>query len=134
MNDKTVYCSGIDSYLSWEIEGGLESLSQSPDGSRYALLMESGIVVIVDAATGTKLTRFQALDRAWGEVRFMGVDDRIWTQGDKQRIWRRRRPEQWWGTFWLWETWVVMVFGVALVHSLYRDRRRFWEQKGVASE
>lgn len=44
-------------------------------------------------------------------------------------IWHRRRPEQGYGTFWLWEAWAVMVFGVGLIYSLYHDRRRFREQR-----
>ena len=43
-------------------------------------------------------------------------DGDLWT-------WRRRRPEWWWGVFWLWEFWLTVVFAALLVWSVWRDRR-----------
>ena len=36
---------------------------------------------------------------------------------------RRRRPEWWWGIFWLWEFWLTVVFAGLFVWSVVRDRR-----------
>jgi len=41
------------------------------------------------------------------------------------RLWKRRRPEPWWGMVWLWEFWLVAVVATALVRSVWRDRRAF---------
>ena len=37
--------------------------------------------------------------------------------------WRRRRPEWWWGVFWLWEFWLTAAFAGLFVWSVVRDRR-----------
>ena len=39
-------------------------------------------------------------------------------------IWRRRRPEWWWGVFWLWEFWLTAALAAIFVWSVVRDRRR----------
>jgi len=39
-------------------------------------------------------------------------------------IMRRRRPEWWWGVFWLWEFWLTAAFAAIFVWSVVRDRRR----------
>jgi len=40
-------------------------------------------------------------------------------------LYRRRRPEWWWGVFWLWEFWLTVVFAGVFVWSVVRDRRSF---------
>ena len=40
------------------------------------------------------------------------------------RIWRRRRPEWWWGVFWLPQFWFTVLFAVGFVWSLRRDYKR----------
>jgi len=40
-------------------------------------------------------------------------------------IWHRRRPEWWWGIFWLWEFWLTAAFAALFVWSVWRDRRVF---------
>lgn len=49
------------------------------------------------------------------------------TVGDDHtvRIWRRRRPEWWWGVFDLYELWATVFFGALLIWSLWRDRKYF---------
>lgn len=58
-----------------------------------------------------------------------GLD--VVTADDQGRLclFQRRRPEQWWGIAWLWEFWATVVFSIALILSLLRDRRRFREEK-----
>lgn len=36
-------------------------------------------------------------------------------------VFKRNRPEQWWGVAWLPEFWLTVVFGIALIWSLRRD-------------
>ena len=43
--------------------------------------------------------------------------------GGKGHIWSRRRPEYWWGIAWLPEFWLTVLFGGALVWSVWRERR-----------
>ena len=47
------------------------------------------------------------------------------TYGEKRQvvILRRIRPEQWWGVFYLWHFWLIVVLSIALVASLWRDVR-----------
>ncbi len=40
---------------------------------------------------------------------------------EKIVIYRRRRPEWWWGIAWLWEFWLTLAFGLGLAWSLWRD-------------
>ena len=62
--------------------------------------------------------------------------DRIVTTSDACRLWYCRRPEEWWGIFWLWEFWAAVFFGGLLLWSLWRDRRYFKSlaAKGAAEE
>jgi len=46
-------------------------------------------------------------------------------KGTGAKIWRRRRPEWWWGIFWLQEFWLTVFFSALLLWSLYRDRKYF---------
>jgi len=39
-------------------------------------------------------------------------------------IFHRRRPEWWWGVFWLWEFWLTAAFAGLFIWSVVRDRRR----------
>jgi WD40 repeat protein len=41
------------------------------------------------------------------------------------RIWRRYRPEWWWGIFYMLEFWFSVVFAAALVWSLLADKACF---------
>jgi WD40 repeat protein len=41
------------------------------------------------------------------------------------RLWRRIRPEWWWGVFCLWHFWVVVALSVALAFSVWKDVRDF---------
>jgi len=47
----------------------------------------------------------------------------ITTDDAGTRIYRRRRPEWWWGIFYLWEFWVTVAFAGVFVWSVVRDRR-----------
>jgi len=47
------------------------------------------------------------------------------------QVWRRGRPEPWWGVFWLWEFWLTAAFAGLFVWSVVRDRRRFAAAPGV---
>jgi len=38
-------------------------------------------------------------------------------------VYRRRRPEWWWGVFYLWEFWLTAALGALFIWSVWRDRR-----------
>jgi len=42
---------------------------------------------------------------------------------DQPLLLRRRRPEPWWGVFYLWEFWLTAAFAGVFVWSVWRDRR-----------
>jgi len=46
-------------------------------------------------------------------------------------IYRRRRPEWWWGVFWLWEFWLTVAFAGLFVWSVVRDRAALAARPGV---
>lgn len=59
-------------------------------------------------------------------ARIADSGDRIFcaTQYDNNvHTWHRRRPEYWWGIAWLPEFWLMVLFAVALVWSVWRDRK-----------
>lgn len=112
----------------------------SPDGERVATVGADHTVRVWAANAGDNLAAFRSHGMVFS-IAFSAVDDSIAVVTrasieDRSSIviHRRRRPEQWWGVFWLWETWAVMVIGIALIYSLYRDHRRFREQQGVTVE
>jgi WD40 repeat protein len=98
----------------------------SPDG-RMIVTSVGKNFAIWDAATCECL--FEA--RKYGSsIRFTEDGDRlvIWDFFTKDpdnhiSIWRRRRPEWWWGVAWLPEFWLCAAFSGALIWSLYRDWR-----------
>jgi len=52
-------------------------------------------------------------------------------EDDSVRIWRSRRPYQWWGVFYLWEFWLTVAFAGLFVWSVWRDRSAL---KGAAED
>ncbi len=56
---------------------------------------------------------------------FFSASDRFLTggSGGTARIWRRRRPEWWWGVFWLPELYATAFFSLLLLWSIVRDRK-----------
>jgi hypothetical protein len=45
------------------------------------------------------------------------------TKAGEQILWKRQRPERWWGVLCLWEFWAALIFSLALLGSLRRDWR-----------
>ena len=56
---------------------------------------------------------------------------------DELLVWRRRRPEWWWGVAWLPEFWIALVLTAALAWSVRRDfgdlRRKQMPEAGVTT-
>jgi hypothetical protein len=52
--------------------------------------------------------------------------NQLLTQADgRVDLWRKRRPERWWGVFYLREFWATVIFAAFLAWSLWRDRKYF---------
>lgn len=45
------------------------------------------------------------------------------------RIWRHNHPEEWWGIFWMPQAWMLLLFSLGFLWSLWRDNRRFVESR-----
>ncbi len=113
----------------------------SPDGTRTLEMLfdpersiapmhwndrRRGRVVVRDATSYRWLGDLVTEDGDVVSARFSPDGEKIVTAtklGDI-RIWRRRRPEWWWGVFYLWEFWLTVAFAGLFVWSVVRDRRR----------
>ncbi|MHC5054147.1 MAG: WD40 repeat domain-containing protein [Planctomycetota bacterium] len=93
-----------------------------PDGERILARGRLAPAVVVDAHTGKALAE---IGEAYRHRRIMS-DDRVYVHEERGRaeVWRRVRPERWWGVLWLWHFWVIVALGVALAWSGWRDLRR----------
>jgi WD40 repeat protein len=104
--------------------------SFSGDGERVAAT-DPGAVTIWCTSSGRRLARL----RPWGHGgagprypapvfsfgAFLPRDEKILTiDSDAMRIWRRRRPEWWWGHFYRPEVWAAVVFGLLWLWSVAR--------------
>jgi len=106
----------------------VESVSFSSDGSRLAATDNDGDWRIWDAASGDLLCTLPS-----GVWSGFGIDSISFSPdhrhavllgfGDGFGILRRRRPEWWWGVFWLREFWLTAAFAAIFVWSVVRDRR-----------
>ena len=63
-----------------------------------------------------------------GRVVTAGYDDKT------ARIWLRRRPEWWWGVFYLTEFWLTVFFAALFAWSVWRDRKAFAPRSAGAAE
>jgi WD40 repeat protein len=117
----------------------------SPDGRRV-LTVDNGsyfdpgggappVFRIWDAERGELLASYPLEP---GDVRsdaWMSADSRamVYSPGSwspEYALYRRRRPEWWWGVFWLWEFWLTAAFAGALAWSVVADRRALRRMAG----
>jgi len=56
---------------------------------------------------------------------FFTPDGRRLVIGDASctRVWRRIRPEWWWGVFYLWHFWLIVALSLAFAWTIWRDAR-----------
>ncbi len=101
------------SYLTGDMEKGREPTYHGTDTvARIWDLRTLGCVAELDHSP----------HHVW-EADFLPGDKRVLTAGNGVRIWERRRPEWWWGVFYLPEMWLTAVFAGMFVWSVVRDRR-----------
>ena len=121
----------------WDVESGtklfelkcdkaVETLEYSPDGRLIQTAWSDGAVRIWDAKTGLQCAEFfeNTHKKYLNDSEFSPDGQRIVTASHDEtaQIWQRRRPEAWWGVAWLPEFWMAIVFAVALIWSVRRDR------------
>ena len=99
----------------------------SPDGRRiFVARQATGQLLLLDAHDGDVLAQLRS---EMGPIHtvFFSPDGRSLSIADTYTlaVYRRRRPEWWWGIFWLWEFWLTAFFAVAFILSVACDRRRF---------
>ncbi len=99
----------------------------SPDETRVVTGDKTGALIMWDARTGRRLCTVGSHERGTLVIAadFSPSGRRLATGGVDRtaRIWRRRRPEWWWGVFYLWEFWLTAAFAALFVWSIVRDRR-----------
>ena len=115
----------------YRLRPGLERVRVAPGGKRlFAKESVGELLHIFEARTGRQLASIHAnrfLDFI-GEDGFL-VWQAIFDEATSEVnhlviIYRRIRPEQWWGVFWLWHFWFIIALGVAVAWSGWRDVRR----------
>jgi len=131
----------------WDIERG-RWIDEPPMPVRFAyrryldrervLCMARGSVHVVDGKSGRTLAVLEGSSAQATGFPFSPGGDRVVTcprenfEGRAPEdgfapmsVYRRRRPEWWWGVFWLWEFWLTVAFAALLVWSILRDRKHF---------
>ncbi|MCZ7648765.1 MAG: hypothetical protein M5U26_26490 [Planctomycetota bacterium] len=99
----------------------------SPNGRVIVTIEKDGSGVIWDASSGKRLAGIKGHQSKIDLIGFSSDGLRILTiclELNEQKLWIRRRPEQWWGLFCIRETWIVFTCGVGLAVSLLSDRRQ----------
>jgi len=103
------------------------------DGVTAAFSRDGKVVAIADTKHRVELwdveavLLLQALE-AGGDTECVVFDEsrrKLLTGGPEGTmcLWLRRRPEWWWGVFYLWEFWLTVAFAGVFVWSVVRDRR-----------
>jgi hypothetical protein len=104
-------------------------LGLSPDGKRVLELRADGgrDSLILRDTLGRKLATIRKTIVGVPAARFSVSGKRLACidQGGVATVYRRRRPEWWWGVFYLKELWATVIFAAFFAWSLWRDRRYF---------
>ena len=93
-------------------------------GERVLSTSRDGTVRIWDADTGECLSILPGVSEH-DYARMLSEDVVVGHDADDSiKLWRRHRPEWWWGVFWLPASWTSLVLAVALAWSVRRGLRR----------
>jgi len=127
--------SAHDGTMLWKSWGSFWAVTR--DGRR--IVADLAEVWILDGLTGDRIHIFQDIPFSSGHCVAMAPDgDRLLMMGRFGEdggttgfLYRRRRPEWWWGVFYLSEFWLTAVFAGVFVWSVWRDRRRLADRGGA---
>jgi WD40 repeat protein len=101
----------------------------SPNGSRVIAVEQNGTAGVWDTTNQSRLFDLSLPLKLYKQHIYGGLflpdSGRIVTGSSDNNchVWTQRRPEAWWGLAWLPEFWCVIVFGVGLIWSIWRDQR-----------
>ena len=96
----------------------------SPDGSRVITRSAGGLRRVWSTREGRCLAVLSGLQTSQRLLEFADQGERIVTMVYRSvQVWKRRRPEWWWGVFYLWEFWLTAAFAGLFAWSILRDRR-----------
>ncbi len=96
------------------------AFQMAPDGKRKLTCnapSQPSNISEIQSITGKTLFRFNEIFLG----RFLDNDTLELESESLVSLWHRRRPEQWWGIAWLWESWAVLAFGMGLAWSVVKD-------------
>ena len=114
-------------------EGGINPAAFSPDGRRIVTasygddhMADDHTARVWDSQTGRELCVMKSHQKSVWSAAFSPDGRHIVTASDDKtaRVWRRVRPEWWWGVFWLPQFWAVVLLAPAFIWSLWRDYKR----------
>ncbi len=103
-------------------KGTIGEVVFSGDGDRIAAANAYGPNRVYDAKNGNCIAVMgkESCDVAFSpDGRHIAVADRYFSLA----VFRRRRPEWWWGVFWLPELYATAFFSLLLIWSVWRDRK-----------
>jgi len=82
-------------------------------------------LAVLDPRLPERAPRYSS-DYLWDDCTFSSDGNRVVSVNVSGfvHIWERRRPEWWWGVFYLWEFWLTAAFAALFIWSVIRDRRR----------
>ena len=105
----------------------------SPCGRRIITSGNYMFARVRDTKTGTILDVLDCGQQASCPATYCPDGKCIATGGyNGATVYRRRRPEWWWGIFWLWEFWLAAAFAGLFAWSAWRDRRALAESVRAA--
>lgn len=111
----------------------IERAELTPDCRRFTDSSDS----LNDFETGALLFEFKADDAGETPHSIVAIldDDHVLTDSDTSSIliWKRIRPEWWWGHFWRWEVYVCLGFSFAFFWSLFHGSRAALRSKSASS-
>jgi hypothetical protein len=98
------------------------SSTSSPDERTFTVLGD-GTVRIWDSWSGKELAVIEFADRYITEVTFSPRGDLLLAGQNVVELYRRLRPEQWWGVLEMWQLWTTAGFAMALLWSTWHGVR-----------
>jgi WD40 repeat protein len=97
-------------------------MALTQDGKRI-FTVEEAAVTVWDAQTGQYLTLFSTNTGSVREI-FLQDDSLVLAYDQALYFYRNRRPEHWWGVFYLPEFWITTILSILLLFNLYRNFKR----------